>query len=195
MRKKISISVQPTPNPNSVKFSVDQILLPEGTVDIPSRASAGRSPLASLLFEDARVAGVFIGMNFVTVTKTDQTPWSALEGTVAETIQTFLGTGKEVIATQETVAPPLSDISGGEIGKKIRDILDREIRPAVAMDGGDITFVGYERGIVTLHLQGACSACPASLMTLKMGVENRLKELIPEVQEVVQVGGPNPFHP
>jgi len=179
----IEISAQPTPNPNTLKFTVNKVLLESGTADFPTRESAQGSPLAEKLLEHDHITGVFVGANFVTVTKDPSARWDFLVTSLVQTLKDVLS--QEITFVANTNVAKGS--SENEIEQKIREILDAEIRPAVAMDGGDITFHSYHEGIVTLHLRGACSHCPASAMTLKMGVENRLKELIPEVKEVIQV--------
>ncbi len=179
----VQISAEVTPNPNTLKFVVNRTFFEFGSMDFPDREKAQESPLASKLFEIPSVAGVFIGTNFITVTKTVEADWNALITPVVNMIRALLGTGESVIGKGDGAQSTTSD----PVESKIREILDREIRPAVAMDGGDITFLKYQDGVVTLHLKGSCSACPSSIMTLKMGVENRLKAEIPEVKEVVQV--------
>jgi Fe-S cluster biogenesis protein NfuA len=128
-----------------------------------------------------------VGPQFVSVTKQEGASWDPLVGPVAELIRNVIASG-EIILPEAALKEAMASRSGdGDIERRIKEVLDREIRPAVAQDGGDIVFYGYEDGVVTLHLQGACSSCPSSIMTLKMGVENRLKQVIPEVKEVVQV--------
>ncbi len=128
-----------------------------------------------------------IGKNFVTVTKTDDGDWDLVHKSCSTTIETHLSKGEKILI--ETPAADASAHKGGstDVENKIREILDNEIRPAVAMDGGDITFEKFEGGVVYLYLQGSCAGCPSSSMTLKMGIETRLREAIPEVQEVVAV--------
>ncbi|MBI4211364.1 MAG: NifU family protein [Deltaproteobacteria bacterium] len=178
----IEIYAQPTPNPNTLKFSVNRTLLQSGTADFPSAETAKGSPLAEELFSIGDVTGVFVGSNFISVTKTPESDWNLVVGKVVEKIRTTLASGVTLVANTTVSAS-----NEGYIEQQIREILDQEIRPAVAMDGGDVTLHSYHNGIVTLHLRGACSHCPASAMTLKMGIEHRLKELIPEIQEVVQL--------
>ena len=188
--QKIEIFAEVTPNPNTLKFNVNRRLLESGSVDFPDAGKAKHSPLASALFQITHVIGVLVGTDFITVTKAPSADWSALAPPVVEHIRRALNSD-EKFASEDSHASSGSKSSSNpqdlEIEKKIREILDNEIRPAVAMDGGDITFYGYENGVVTLHLQGSCSTCPSSIMTLKMGVENRLRSLIPQVKEVIQV--------
>lgn len=184
--QKVDISLEFTPNPNTLKYVVDRILLERGAANFPTKEAAGRSPLAKKLFEVLGVSGVMIGRNFVTVTKGAEGDWEGLNRGVNETLQAHLAQGLPVVDESVDTSGPTGQGTGA-IEDKIRAILDSEIRPAVAMDGGDITFEKFENGVVYLYLQGSCSGCPSSTATLKMGIENRLKEAIPEVQEVVSV--------
>jgi len=186
---EITIKAEITPNPNTLKFNVDRVLIENGSLNFPDRASAKGSLLPETLFNLENVLGVMAGRDFVTVTKMPAASWHVMAEPVANSIRSLLSAGQALFSSslQATPAAEGHATANGDIEMKIRHILDNEIRPAVAMDGGDIVFCGYEDGVVTLHLQGSCSHCPSSIMTLKMGVENRLKSLIPEVREVVQV--------
>ena len=179
----VQITAEIPPNPNTLKFVVNRTLLGSGNVDFPDREKAKESPLASRLFEVPQVAGVFVGTNFITVTKAPEADWNGLIAAVTDTIRGVLNSGGDVVGRADEAGAASAD----PIERRIREILDREIRPAVAMDGGDITFIGYRDGVVTLHLRGSCSSCPSSIMTLKMGVENRLRSEIPEIREVQQL--------
>ena len=185
------INAEITPNPNTLKFNLGRVLVETGSLNFTDRDRAKGILLAESLFDIQHVLGVMIGRDFVTVTKRPESTWPELAPAIIEKLRSLISSGKRLVPSDP--APVTNTASGGhaegvgEIEKKIREILDNEIRPAVAMDGGDITFHGYENGVVTLHLQGSCSHCPSSIMTLKMGVENRLKSLIPEVREVIQV--------
>ena len=186
----VNIQLEWTPNPNTLKYVVDVRLIPSGAVNLTSKeAAAERSPLASKLFEVPGVVGVMVGTTFVTVTKGEQGEWDELNDGVMSAIETHLDAGLPVLSGEAAAAvqAPVASGPDGTIEQKIRQILDDEIRPAVANDGGDITLERYESGIAYLHMQGACSGCPSSTMTLKMGIESRLREVIPEVQEVVAV--------
>lgn len=187
----IHIHAETTPNPHTMRFVVNRELVAAGTVNFRDAAGAKYSPLASALFEIGGVQGVLIGQGFVTVTKTPETLWSELAQSCTRTLRTVLETVEDVIGTPAGNSGGPTEFPGATaadpISLKIQEILDAEIRPAVAMDGGDIVFYGFKDGIVSLHMQGSCSSCPSSVMTLKMGVESRLKMLIPEVREVVQV--------
>lgn len=184
----IQITAEVTPNPNTLKFNVNKELLQTGSLNFTDRARAKGAYLPEKLFEVENVQGVMIGRDFITVTKAPATNWKELVQPLTEKIRAILSSNQTLLPANFTMVAAASGPStNGEIEKKIKQILDSEIRPAVAMDGGDITFYGYQDGVVTLHLQGSCSSCPSSIMTLKMGVENRLKSLIPEVREVVQI--------
>lgn len=183
----VYVSLEFTPNPNTLKYSVNRELLDKGAANFTQKSDAElRSPLAAKLFGVAGIAGVMIGKNFVTVTKTEDGDWDIVHKSSSNIIEQHLSKN-ELILNEE--AAPRDAHKGGtsEIENKIRTILDNEIRPAVAMDGGDITFEKFEDGVVYLMLQGSCSGCPSSTMTLKMGIETRLREAIPEVLEVVSV--------
>ncbi|MDP3919705.1 MAG: SUF system NifU family Fe-S cluster assembly protein [Candidatus Omnitrophota bacterium] len=180
---EVEIRAQVTPNPNTLKFSLGRNLLESGSYDFPTSESAAASPLATKLFAVENVTGVMIGMDFVTVAKLPDKDWQVIVPDVVETLQAFAKSGENaVIVTGSDQAQSMS-----EAEKKIREILDNEIRPAVARDGGDIVFYSFENGIVKVHLQGSCSACPSSLLTLKAGIEHRLKQEMPEIIEVQQV--------
>ena len=183
--RPIEVSAEVTPNPHTLKFNVNRTLLQAGSLNFPDRKNAKGSILVEKLFEIEGVIGVMVGTDFITITKAPAAQWQPLVEPVTSAIKTLLSSKQTLVA--EEAAASTGPGANGEIERKIREVLDNEIRPAVAMDGGDITFYGYENGIVTLHLQGSCSSCPSSIMTLKMGVENRLKMLIPEVKEVIQI--------
>ncbi len=187
MSQAVYVSLEFTPNPNTLKYSVNRELLAAGAANFTRKAEAAdRSPLAAKLFEIPGILGVMIGRNFVTVTNAEDGDWDVVHKSTSTLLEQYLTAGEPILkaGSEETSAH-----KGGstEIEKRIREILDNEIRPAVAMDGGDITFEKYEDGVVYLYLQGSCSGCPSSSMTLKVGIETRLKEAIPEVQEVVSV--------
>lgn len=186
--KPVNVSAQITPNPNTLKFVVDRVILDYGSVDFATPESASTSPLAKRLFGITGIASVFAGTNFVSVTKTNQVDWVDLAEPVTDTIRDAFVTESTLIdprILEEKEASGTSENS--DIERRIREILETEIRPAVAMDGGDVLFHSYQDGIVTLHLQGACSTCPSSTMTLKLGIEGRLREEIPEIRDVVQL--------
>jgi Fe-S cluster biogenesis protein NfuA len=180
---EVQVYPEATPNPASVRFVLEQRLLPSGTVDIPDASKAARAPLAQRLFEVEGVKGVLIGPNFVTVTASPDTDWTAMMDKVVPVVQAFVASGEPAVTGKGEASK--EGASGVEAG--IIRVIEEEIRPAVAMDGGDIIFGGYENGVVSLHLRGACSGCPSSLMTLKMGIERRLKEEFPEIESVEAV--------
>jgi len=183
-----SIHLEFTPNPNTLKFVTNRTLVEKGAVNYASKEKLETSPLVTKLFDVPGVCGVLVGSNFVTVTKAPDGSWDIVAEEIPKVLEVHLNNNERIFA--EGFDPNARAESAGPesaIENKIREILDQEIRPAVAMDGGDITFGKFENGTVYLHLQGACSSCPSSIATLKMGVETRLKEAIPEVKEVVQV--------
>lgn len=182
----VNIQLEWTPNPNTLKYVVDQPLIPSGAVAFRDGPSAeGKSPLAEKLFGIEGVSAVMLGTNFVTISKGEAGDWDAMNEAVVATLEQHLSAGEPVIVGE--VGSGHSVASDSEIEQQIRDILDEEIRPAVMNDGGDITLDRFENGIVYLHMRGSCSGCPSSLMTLKMGIEERLRASIPDVAEVVPV--------
>lgn len=183
----VYVSLEFTPNPNTLKYSVNRQLLKQGAVNFTKKEDADkRSPLASKLFAVPGIAGVMIGRDFVTVTKTEAGDWDVVHKSSSTLIEDHLKKDEKVV-DEASMNAEAHKGGGGDIENRIREILDTEIRPAVAMDGGDITFEKFENGVVYLYLQGSCSGCPSSTVTLKAGIETRLKEMIPEVQEVVSV--------
>ncbi len=175
------IQTEQTPNPATLKFLPGCAVMERGTLDIPDADRAGRSPLARQLFAVEGVAGVFLGADFISVTKDQDREWATLKPMVLGAIMEHFTSGAPVVEgqTEETDAEDDDDIV-----VQIKELLDTRVRPAVAGDGGDISFHGFEEGIVYLRMQGACSGCPSSTATLKMGIENLLKHFIPEVREV-----------
>ena len=185
------IETEGTPNPATLKFLPGRDVMGQGTADFASPASAARSPLASVLFELDGVARVFLGHDFVSVTKTASVPWETLKPEVLGAIMDHFVTGRPVIDTavahddlfdEEDVDP-----ADAEVVEQIKELIDTRVRPAVAGDGGDIVFRGFRDGIVKLHMQGSCSGCPSSRATLKHGIENMLRHFVPEVVAVEQV--------
>ena len=184
------IQTESTPNPATLKFLPGQTVMEVGTADFPSPEAAGNSPLAQRIFAVEGVSGVFFGNDFVTVTKTDAVDWDHIKPAILGAVMEHFQSGQPVIDTGHAPASGHADHSGedAEIVGQIKELLDSRVRPAVAQDGGDITFHGFDRGVVYLHMQGACAGCPSSTMTLKMGIENLLRHYIPEVVEVRPVG-------
>jgi Fe-S cluster biogenesis protein NfuA len=182
----VNIQLEWTPNPSTLKYVVDRRLLPFGALNLKSREEAQeKSPLASKLFDIAGVSAIMLGSNFVTVTKGEEGEWDDVNEKVMTTLDEHLSSDAPVVAEGALVRPEPGTQS--DIERKIEEILEAEIRPAVMMDGGDITLDRFESGVAYLHMKGSCSGCPSSTMTLKMGIENRLREIIPEVEEVVPV--------
>lgn len=180
------IQTESTPNPATLKFLPGQSVLEVGTADFPTADAAGGSPLATRLFAVDGVAGVFFGTDFVTITKADAVDWDHIKPSLLGAIMEHYQSGQSVMAEDHQATSGHADHDGedGEIVGQIKELLDSRVRPAVAQDGGDITFHGFDRGIVYLHMQGACAGCPSSTLTLKMGIENLLRHYIPEVTEV-----------
>ncbi|MFV0332786.1 MAG: NifU family protein [Tropicimonas sp.] len=181
------IQTESTPNPATLKFLPGQSVLDIGTADFPSAEAAGNSPLATRIFAVGGVTGVFFGSDFVTVTKADTVEWEHVKPAILGAIMEHFQSGQPVIAdggAQAAGGHAEHDGEDAEIVGQIKELLDTRVRPAVAQDGGDITFHGFDRGVVYLHMQGACAGCPSSTLTLKMGIENLLRHYIPEVQEV-----------
>jgi Fe-S cluster biogenesis protein NfuA len=178
------IQTEQTPNPASLKFLPGRAVTGTGTANFPTAEGAERSPLAQRLFEIDGVTGVFLGSDFVTVTKGDFADWYMLKPSILGAIMEHYAAGRPVLLSDESSAVADADGDEDDIVSQIRELLDTRIRPAVAQDGGDIIFDSYADGVVNLHLQGSCSGCPSSLMTLKAGIENMLRHYIPEVQEV-----------
>ncbi|MCT4607593.1 MAG: NifU family protein [Pelagimonas sp.] len=180
------IQTESTPNPATLKFLPGQTVLEAGTADFPSAESASGSPLAQRLFAVNGVTAVFFGNNFVTVTKEDSVDWDHLKPAILGGIMEHYQSGQPVMSDGGAQSGGHAEHSGedAEIVGQIKELLDSRVRPAVAQDGGDITFHGFDRGVVYLHMQGACAGCPSSTLTLKMGIENLLRHYIPEVTEV-----------
>jgi Fe-S cluster biogenesis protein NfuA len=176
------IQTEETPNPATLKFLPGRGVMESGTANFPTVDSATRSPLAVRLFDLDGVTGVFLGADFVTVTKGADREWHVMKPAILGVIMEHFTANRPVIV--ETASGAVADGEDSEIVTQIKDLLETRVRPAVAQDGGDIIFQSFEEGVVFLHLQGACSGCPSSTATLKMGIENMLKHYIPEVVEV-----------
>ena len=172
-----------TPNPNSIKWVLSQPVAGEaGRAAFQEPPSPKESPLAAGLLDIEGVTGVLLGFDFVSVTKLEEREWTELAGAVVETIKAW-ASGGEAALGPEWAPPDRGDEP--EVVSRIRNILETDIQPYVAQDGGEIVFAGFRDGIVEVYLQGACSGCPSSTVTLKMGIEARLKDEIPEVEQVV----------
>ena len=184
------IQTESTPNPTTLKFLPGQTVLEAGTADFPSNEGAEKSPLVQRIFAVDGVTGVFLGRDFITITKEDAVNWDHVKPGLLGAIMEHFQSG-DAVMTEEGLGSGHAEHNGEDefIVGQIKELLDSRVRPAVAQDGGDITFYGFERGIVYLQMQGACAGCPSSTMTLKMGIENLLRHYIPEVTEVRPVGG------
>lgn len=179
------IQTEPTPNPATLKFLPGRTVLESGTADFPNAEdAAGKSPLAEALFGVAGVRGVFFGADFVTVTKDPAEEWHVLKPSILGVIMEHFTSGRPVMAAAHEGGGSEAGYDDDPIAAQIRELIETRVRPAVAMDGGDITFEGFDQGIVYLSMRGSCSGCPSSTATLKMGIENMLKHYIPEVVEV-----------
>jgi Fe-S cluster biogenesis protein NfuA len=180
------IQTESTPNPATLKFLPGQTVLELGTADFPSAEAAAKSPLARRVFAVDGVSGVFFGNDFVTVTKSEGVEWQHIKPAILGAIMEHFQSGAAVMEGEGPTGGGHAEHTGedGDIVRQIKELLDTRVRPAVAQDGGDITFHGFDRGVVYLHMQGACAGCPSSTLTLKMGIENLLRHYIPEVLEV-----------
>ncbi|MFN3643661.1 MAG: NifU family protein [Gemmobacter sp.] len=179
------IQTESTPNPATLKFLPGQTVLETGTADFPSPEAAAQSPLAARIFAAAPVAGVFFGTDFVTVTKAGDADWAHIKPAILGAIMEHYQSGAPVMEGEQAPSGHAEHTGeDGDIVRQIKELLDTRVRPAVAQDGGDITFHGFDRGVVYLHMQGSCAGCPSSTLTLKMGIENLLRHYIPEVREV-----------
>ncbi|XP_019644715.1 PREDICTED: NFU1 iron-sulfur cluster scaffold homolog, mitochondrial-like isoform X2 [Branchiostoma belcheri] len=182
------IQIQETPNPNSLKFLPGCEVLETGTFDFPNHSSAHASPLARQLFRIEGVSGVFFGRDFITVTKLDDDTydWQILKPDIFATIMDFFASGLPILTDEPAPADTVIHPDDDETVQMIKELLDTRIRPTVQEDGGDIVYVGFDHatGIVKLKMQGSCSSCPSSVVTLRSGVQNMLQFYIPEVQGV-----------
>lgn len=186
----ISIYTEMTPNPETMKFVANKLLYPGKSIDFPDEASAKPSPLAVELFSFPFIRGVFIMANFITLTKTSETDWNDIIPTVKAFLKEYLEDSRPVINEDEVVitkSTASNEVSADDtdVVKRIKELLENYVKPAVEMDGGAIQFKDYDNGTVTLMLQGSCSGCPSSMITLKAGIEGMMKRMIPEVKEVV----------
>jgi Fe-S cluster biogenesis protein NfuA len=187
----ISIYTEMTPNPETMKFVANKLLYPGKSIDFQDEASASASPLAMELFSFPFIKSVFIASNFVTLTKTNETEdWQDVIPSIKQFLKEYLEEGKPVvnedeIAARKTESSNAVSADDGDVVKRIKELLENYVKPAVEMDGGAIQFKSYEDGRVNLMLQGSCSGCPSSMITLKAGIEGMMKRMIPEVKEVV----------
>ncbi len=186
----ISIYTEMTPNPETMKFVANKLLYPGKSIDFPDVETAKPSPLAVELFGFPFIKAVFIASNFVTLTKNPETDWNDVTSTIRQFLKEYLEEGKVIINEEEVATIKVESTNSihaddSDVVKRIKELLDNYVRPAVEMDGGAIQFKSYDAGTVNLMLQGSCSGCPSSMITLKAGIEGMMKRMIPEVQEVV----------
>ena len=178
------IQTEGTPNPATLKFFPGRPVMDSGTAYFPTREDAGASPLAARLYDIDGVAGVFFGADFITVTKSDDQDWAWLKPPILGVIMEHFTSGAPLFTGGGAPSAHAATDDDDELVAQIKELLDTRVRPAVAQDGGDILFHGFEQGVVYLHMQGSCSGCPSSTATLKSGIENMLRHYIPEVIEV-----------
>lgn len=184
----VSIYTEMTPNPETMKFVANKLLYASKSIDFQDESSAGPSPLAKELFAFPFIRSVFIASNFVTLTKTAETQWEEVIPTIREFLKDYLESDKIVINESEIIAAKNDNTINADdtdVVVRIKELLENYVKPAVEMDGGAISFRGYNDGVVSLMLQGSCSGCPSSMITLKSGIEGMMKRMIPEVTEVV----------
>ena len=180
------IQTEQTPNPQTLKFLPGKVVMEDGTAFFQNVEEASMSPFAKRLFEIEGVEGVFFGSDFITITKSQSIDWQIMKPLILSSIMNHYNSNEETIIkeTKKQNNSLQNDEDDNDIVKQIKELLDTRVRPAVAMDGGDIIYDSFKDGVVYLHMQGACSGCPSSTATLKMGIENMLKHYVPEVQEV-----------
>ncbi|ACL59299.1 NifU family protein [Methylobacterium nodulans] len=185
------IQTEATPNPTTLKFLPGRVVLTEGTFEARSPDQAARSPLAQALFAVPGVAGVYFGHDFISVTKAEDGPeWPQVKPAVLGAIMEHFLSGAPVLeagAAGEGTSEEFFEEADADTVATIKDLLETRVRPAVAGDGGDITFRGYREGVVYLEMKGACSGCPSSTATLRQGVQNLFRHFLPEVREVQSV--------
>jgi Fe-S cluster biogenesis protein NfuA len=185
----ISIYTEMTPNPETMKFVANKLLYPGKSIDFPDITSAKPSPVAIELFGFPFIKSIFIASNFVTLTKTAETDWNDVIPTIRHFLKEYLEEGKPIINEEEIIITKNEGntiaADDDDVVKRIKELLENYVKPAVEMDGGAIQFRSYNEGVVNLMLQGSCSGCPSSMITLKAGIEGMMKRMIPEVKEVV----------
>jgi NFU1 iron-sulfur cluster scaffold homolog, mitochondrial len=188
----VSIYTEMTPNPETMKFVANKLLYPGKSIDFADESQAKPSPLAQELFTFPFIKAVFIASNFITLTKTaDTDDWQDVIPTIKQFLKDYLEEGKavvneeEVIANKKVISSNEVNADDDDVVKRIKELLENYVKPAVEMDGGAIQFKSYNEGVVNLAMQGSCSGCPSSTVTLKAGIEGMMKRMIPEVKEVV----------
>jgi len=182
------IQTEQTPNPATLKFLPGREVMAQGVIDFTDPDQAAASPLAGRLFAVEGVTGVFLGADFITVTKAEGQDWYLLKPALLGAIMEHFLSNDPVLEAGTVLDEGGASEEDDELVRQIRELIDTRVRPAVAQDGGDIIFRGFERGVVYLHMRGACSGCPSSTITLKNGIENLLRYYVPEVVEVRPVG-------
>jgi Fe-S cluster biogenesis protein NfuA len=182
----IAVSFEQTPNPATMKFSLS-MRISDQSYDFPTAQEAHFSPLAAKLFGFPWTSAVFIGPDFITVTKQDWVDWDVLAEPLSGLIREHFDLGQPVVVTPPAASEEAGNENDSPIVQQIKKILNNEIRPVVAMDGGDIVFADFKEGVLSIYMKGACSGCPSSTATLKQGIEVRMKELLPEIREVISV--------
>jgi len=175
------IQTEATPNPATLKFLPGREVMSKGTANFTAAAEAAGSPLARRLFAIEGVAGVYLGADFVSVTKADDRDWPVIKPRVLGAVMEHFTSGDPAVAEPSADAPAIEEDG---VSAQIRELIETRVRPAVAQDGGDIVFKGFKDGVVLLHMQGACRGCPSSTATLRNGIENMLRYYVPEVREV-----------
>ncbi|MEM6765530.1 MAG: NifU family protein [Bacteroidota bacterium] len=181
------IYTEMTPNPASLKFKLGRVLLPKGSADFPDISSAAEAPIAKKLFDFKFVERVFIGNDFLTITKADDFQWEEVIPVVKDYLKAFFASGQDPLVGSYADMAAVPAEEEDELTQKIKSILETYVRPAVAMDGGDIVYESFHDGILKVKLQGSCSGCPSSTITLKGGIENLLARMAPEVKSVEAV--------
>lgn len=185
----LTIRTEATPNPNSLKYKVGRLLIPGGSANFPTPESAKeRSPLARRMFAVPGVEGVFIGSDFFTINRREGVAWGEINAGLAPALEAFFDAGEQVLVGKAPVDAPMigEGTADPAVVARINELLDAEIRPAVANDGGDVVFRGFDKGIVYLEMHGACSSCPSSTATLKAGIETMLRKHLPDAVFEVQ---------
>jgi len=177
------IQTEGTPNPATLKFLPGCAVMTRGTANFADAEEAANSPLALALFATEGVLGVFLGSDFITVSKAPTKEWDVMKPLILGAIMEHFQSGRPVIEAEDAADAP-AGAEDDALVVQIKELIDTRVRPAVAQDGGDIIYKGFEDGVVYLHMQGACAGCPSSTMTLKHGIENMLRYYVPEVQEV-----------
>jgi len=180
------VYTEATPNPEALKFVTNRMLLPGKIADFTSEEEAAGSPIAQELFGFPFVEGVFITNNFLSITKNNSSSWAEIIPSLRDFVKDYLESDRPIVSESfKPVSNGESSSTDDELTGQIKDMLDKYVKPAVEMDGGAISFKSFEEGVVTLQLQGACSGCPSSIVTLKAGIEGMMKRMIPEVKEVI----------